>query len=106
MKVSKQIKYSSFENSAQLLSVFDYFLAFDDCEMCVDGSMKDGKRVDFIFYLESGRPSIQTMNCGKFPFTHKSTIKIALIDLVEAFILDTVNVKLEVRGNDTRIVCA
>lgn len=95
MKIVNQIRYSSFENPAQLLSVFDYFLTFDECEMCVDGAMKDGKRADFVFYLENGRPYVQTLGLRKFPFTRKNTLKLALTDLTEVFALDTVVVQLE-----------
>lgn len=95
MKIMNQIKYSSFENPAQLLSVFDYFLTFDDCEMRVDGSMKDGKQADFVFYLENGIPYVQTLGLRKFPFTRKNTLKLALNDLFEVFDLDTVVVQLE-----------
>ena len=95
MKIMNQIKYSSFENPAQLLSVFDYFLIFDDCEMRVNGSMKDGEQADFVFYLENGRPYIQTLGLRKFPFTRKNTLKLALTDLFEVFALDTVVVQLE-----------
>lgn len=97
MKIMNQIKYSSFENPAQLLSVFDYFLTFDDCEMRVNGSMKDGEQVDFVFYLENGIPYIQTPGLRKFSFTRKSTLKLALNDLAEMFTLDTIEIQLEAK---------